>query len=452
MNAKSGKLLMALICLDFLLGCGIPKTKDFVRVEGTEFMIGSQPYCFVGFNFWHGAYLGADLIPSGRERLVRELDLLKSYGIDNLRIMASAEQSDMKMSVTPAFQLKPGEYNESLLTGLDFLLDEMNKRNMKAVLVLNNYWQWSGGMAQNINWVTGDSIIDPDETRNWRGFMNFSAGFYYNDDAKECYNQFLEHIIKRKNTINRKYYHEDPTIMTWELANEPRPHPQSLQNRELLVDYYKWIDSTARFIHQLAPYHLVTTGSEGLAGSLHDSAIYFDTHRLPSIDYVTFHLWPKNWGWFIAERQDETLPVALENARKYCIQHINYAEMLNKPTVLEEFGIGRDKERYLPGTSVMARDTFLSMIYEIIEDNMRLAKPIAGSNLWTWGGEGRSHHPEARWIQGTDYTGDPPQEPQGLNSVFDTDTSTLKIIEQHFRKIETIKRMVQFQEDRNKNL
>ncbi|MBN2213482.1 MAG: cellulase family glycosylhydrolase [Bacteroidales bacterium] len=411
---------------------------NFIRVEGKRFMLGDEPYCFVGINFWHAAYLGADIIPSGRERLVRELELLKSYGIDNLRVMASAEQSDLEMSVVPAFHLKPGKYNENLLTGLDFLLDELSRRDMKAVLVLNNYWQWSGGMAQYVNWATGDSIIDPDATNNWRGFMNYSAGFYYNEDAKQCFSQYLKHIIRRKNTINQTFYFKDPTIMAWELANEPRPHPESLQNKELLTDYYKWIDSTASYIHSLAPYQLVTTGSEGLAGSLHDSAIYFNTHRIPAVDYITFHLWPKNWGWFIAERQEETLPVVLENARKYCIQHVNYAEMLNKPTVLEEFGIGRDKEEYLPGTSVNARDTFLGMIYKIIEDNMQLGKPVAGSNLWTWGGEGRSHHPDASWIQGTDYTGDPPQEPQGLNSVFDVDSTTLEIMKKHSGNIEMI--------------
>ncbi len=439
------------MCAVFLSGCSHPGTNDFVRVDGSKLMMGNQPYYFAGFNFWHGAYLGADILPSGRERLIRELDLLKSCGIDNLRIMASSEQSTLEMSVTPAFQFIPGEYNEDLLTGLDFLLEEMSRRKMKAVLVLNNYWQWSGGMAQYMNWATDDSIIDPDATNNWRGFMIFSAGFYYNSEAKNHFFKYLEHLLKRKNTINHKCYSDDPVIMSWELANEPRPHPESLRNKELLIDYYKWIDTTARFIHNLAPHHLVTTGSEGLAGSLHDSTIYFDTHLLPSIDYITFHLWPKNWGWFIAEKQDETLPVVLENARRYCIKHINYAKMMNKPTVLEEFGIGRDRERYLPGTSVMARDTFLEMMYQIIEDNIRLSGPVAGSNLWTWGGEGRSHHPEARWIQGTDFTGDPPQEPQGLNSVFDTDTSTLEIIKHHFRQIERMKHTLYLRENINQN-
>jgi mannan endo-1,4-beta-mannosidase len=431
-------LLSILILTGFILRFHSFGKSDFVRVEGSNFVIGDDPYCFVGINFWQGAYLGANLVPGGRERLVRELDLLKSYEIDNLRIMASSEQSSMIMSVFPAFQQSPGKYNEELLKGLDYLLDEMGKRGMRAVMVMNNYWQWSGGMAQYLNWATGDSIIDPDLTGNWHGFMDFSAGFYSVSEADDLFLEYLEAIITRKNSFNHKYYFEDPTIMTWELANEPRPHPNSLHDKKLLTGYYKWIDSTARFIHHLAPHQLVTTGSEGLAGSLHDSTIYFDMHNFVSVDYITFHLWPKNWGWFKAEQQEETLPVVLENAYDYCIKHIQYAELLNKPIVLEEFGIGRDKERYLPGTTVMARDTFLRMIYNIIEVNMQLEKPVAGSNLWTWGGEGRSHNHEGQWIQGTDFTGDPPQEPQGLNSIFDVDTTTLEIMRQHSRQIKKI--------------
>lgn len=430
--------LSILILTGFILIFHPYGQRDFVRVEGSNFMIGDDPYCFVGINFWQGAYLGANFVSGGRERLVRELDLLKSYGIDNLRIMAASEQSSMLMSVFPAFQLSPGKYNEDLLKGLDYLLYEMGKRKMRAVMVMNNYWQWSGGMAQYLNWATGDSIIDPDATGNWHGFMDFSAGFYAVSEAHDFFLEYLETIITRKNSFNHKYYYNDPTIMTWELANEPRPHPQSLQDKNLLSGYYKWIDCTALFIHHLAPNQLVTTGNEGLAGSLYDSTIYFDSHIFASIDYVTFHLWPKNWGWFKAEQQDETMPVVLKNARDYCIKHIQYAEMLNKPTVLEEFGIGRDKELYLPGTTVMARDTFLSMIYNIIEVNMQSEKPVAGSNLWTWGGEGRSHQQDARWILGTDFTGDPPQEPQGLNSIFDVDTSTLKIMRKHSGQIKKI--------------
>ena len=88
-----------------------------------------------------------------RERLLRELDHLKSIGIDNLRVLVGAEGPDNEpFRVTPALLLSPGEYNDDLLDGLDFLLAEMKKRGQYAILYLNNGWDWSGGFSQYLNW------------------------------------------------------------------------------------------------------------------------------------------------------------------------------------------------------------------------------------------------------------------------------------------------------------
>jgi mannan endo-1,4-beta-mannosidase len=42
------------------------------------------------------------------------------------------------------------------------------------------------------------------------------------------------------------------------------------------------------------------------------------------------------------------------------------------------------------------------------------------------------------WKPGDPFTGDPPQEAQGLFSVFDRDTSTLQIISEHARALHAI--------------
>ncbi|MBN1187284.1 MAG: cellulase family glycosylhydrolase [Bacteroidales bacterium] len=422
-----------------LAGCcvllkGQDKT-EFVKVRDTKFYIGEEPYFYVGMNYWQGAYLGAEIIEGGKERLIRELDFLKQKGINNLRIMASSEKSDLQLSVTPAFHISPGQYNEELLQGLDFLLDEMAKRDMKAVLVLNNYWQWSGGMAQYVSWTDGSPIIDPDVTDDWHNFMRYSANFYEKPAAQKLYYDFVEEVIQRTNTINNTEYKNDPTIMSWQLANEPRPHFDGLNQPQRLPYYYQWIDSAAKFIHKLDPNHLVTTGNEGLAGSLYDSAIYINTHAFTSIDYMTFHLWPKNWVWFDAHNAGVTLPKTLANTKKYFEKHMEFAEYLNKPIVLEEYGISRDMEKYQANTPSAARDTFFKFVFDLVEAGIISGRPIAGTNIWAWGGEGRAHNPEALWLEGIDFTGDPPQEPQGLNSIFDTDSSTLEVITNHYENL-----------------
>ena len=51
---------------------------------------------------------------------------------------------------------------------------------------------------------------------------------------------------------------------------------------------------------------------------------------------------------------------------------------------------------------------------------------FAGCNFWGWGGQAQPKHEQ--WEPGDDYTGDPAQEAQGLNSVFSSDTSTVNVI------------------------
>ena len=44
-------------------------------------------------------------------------------------------------------------------------------------------------------------------------------------------------------------------------------------------------------------------------------------------------------------------------------------------------------------------------------------------------------NPDRMWRKGDPFTGDPPQDPQGLNSIFDADTSTIRIIREHAFKM-----------------
>ncbi|OYW78424.1 MAG: hypothetical protein B7Z26_09795, partial [Asticcacaulis sp. 32-58-5] len=59
---------------------------------------------------------------------------------------------------------------------------------------------------------------------------------------------------------------------------------------------------------------------------------------------------------------------------------------------------------------------------------------------WAWGGAGRALHKDYHMRRGeTSYVGDPPHEPQGWYSVFNTDTSTQALIKAHAAAIETVR-------------
>ena len=403
-------------------------SEDFVSVQNGSFYLDGQPYRYLGVNYWYACYLGANIEENGRERLMRELDELKALGVDNLRILGASEESTIT-PLTPAIQSAPGVYNEEVLAGLDFALDEMAKRGMKAVIFLNNTWKWTGGMSQYIQWVDGQPIIE--QNKAWVPFISNITRFYEMEECQQIYRDYIRMILLRRNTVNGRIYREDPTIMAWQLANEPRPGEESDFERNLPV-FASWVDATAKYIKSLDSRHLLTTGSEGLWGCNGSRENYIEIHAIPEIDYATFHIWPLNWSWYDPEREAETFSDTMKRTRDYLNAHVEIATELGKPLVLEEFGLPRDGHDYRPQGSTEYRDAYFAEVFEMLFE-----QPILkGINVWSWGGfSGETAIPGDTWTPGTPFTGDNPVEPNGRNSIYSTDQSTLTLFCKTIRRI-----------------
>jgi len=115
-------------------------------------------------------------------------------------------------------------------------------------------------------------------------------------------------------------------------------------------------------------------------------------------------------------------------------EHLAVAGRLNKPLVLEEFGLPRDLHGYTPEESTLCRDEFYRNAFDRVTENVAAMGHLAGCNIWAYSGEGRPAKDRIYWHSGDDYLGDPPQEEQELNSVFDTDT-TIELIAGYNRKL-----------------
>ena len=127
--------------LSFLLVCtAIGQAQKMITVKNNQFIKNGKAYHFIGTNYWYGAMIGAKT--GDRKRLLKELDELKANGITNLRILVGAEGGDQDYTVTPALQPTKNSYNTELLEGLDYVLSEMGKRDLNAILFLNNNWEW----------------------------------------------------------------------------------------------------------------------------------------------------------------------------------------------------------------------------------------------------------------------------------------------------------------------
>ena len=410
-------IMSVLLCL--LIACQRqePTTTGFVCRSETGFVVDGKPYTFVGANFWYGPVLGSEGQGGDRLRLCRELDALHAMGLDNLRVLVGSDgEQGVRTKVEPTLQKAPGVYNDTLLAGLDYLLMEMGKRGMKAVLYLNNSWEWSGGYGFYLEHAGAGKAPRPEED-GYEAYMRHVAKFATNEQAHELFFNYVRFIVSRQNRYTSLYYKDDPAIMAWQIGNEPRAFGEQQKQ-----PFAKWLSLTSALIRSLDANHLISIGSEGIWGCEMDSALYRQISADPNIDYLTVHVWPYNWSWARGDSLIADVDIACSNTRDYLRPHFLIARELRKPLVVEEFGYPRDDMSYVPGTSTAGRDSYYDFIFSL----MASESVVAGCNFWAWGGEARPQH--ERWQIGDPYVGDPAQEPQGLNSVFLCDSTTLSIV------------------------
>ena len=432
---------MSMMAVIMLLGsCSHHKdTRGFVKVEDGKFVLDGEELTFVGTNFWYGPIIASEGLGGNRERLHKELDALKSIGVNNLRILVGSDGPEgVAYKVEPVLQKEPGVYNDTLLRGLDYLLAQMAEREMHAVLYFNNSWEWSGGYGQYLEWAGDGKALLP-SVDGYENYVAHVSRFVRNDKARELYCNHVRNIVTRTNTVTGKPYKDDPTIFSWQIGNEPRAFARDSVTKAAFAD---WMCSSATLIKSLDPNHMVSTGSEGLYGCEVDMDLFEQIHAHKDFDYLNVHIWPLVWRWVTKDTFADSVCVANRMTEKYLTAHFPVAERLMKPIVLEEFGYPRDGNRDFEGAAVKfwdgvslskdsatgARDEYYSYVFNRLLQSQKTGEPLKGVNFWGWGGYAGQSEQNEFWKPGDDYCGDPAQEPQGLFSVYATDSTTVDLI------------------------
>lgn len=409
---------------------------EVIRMQDGQFVQDGKPYYYLGTNFWYGAILGSKGEGGNRERLLRELDFMKAHGIDNLRVLIGADgENGVPSKVEPTLQERPGVYNDTIFDGLDFLLSEMGKRHMKAVLFFTNSWEWSGGYSQYLNWVGMGKNPVP-SVDGWPAYMDYVKQYAGNKGCEELLKNHIHKVMTRTNRYTGLKYTDDPAIFSWQIGNEPR----AFSNENKLL-FAAWLKDISAYIKSLDKNHLLTIGSEGSWGCENDLDLFEQIHADKNIDYLTMHIWPKNWGWLDVKNMQGTLQNSMDKTAEYMQQHIDVARRLKKPVVVEEFGFPRDHHQYNATDGTSLRDQYYVSVFAKVLESSAKGDVLAGCNCWAWGGQARPNGKHVFWQKGDEYLGDPAQEEQGLNSVFDTD-ATVSLIKYFADRIQQKKSLV----------
>lgn len=283
-------------------------------------VLGRDPFFAKGFNCYFLSFCSD---------AVREASLLsaKRLGANTIRSWAFLDVMS-RARVQVGFQYLNG--NEICrnngpdgLGRLDHLIATAEDLNLKLILPLVNYWPDFGGMPMYLKWF-GLPETDP-------------AEFFRSPRTRGAFRVWIDHILHRRNNITGRPYYEEPAILAWELANEPRS--MGVDGRELLLD---WIEEMSGFVKERDSNHLLGVGDEGFFHQRGRSHLYNGMYgvdfeailRLPAIDLGTFHLYLQHWG----ESLGSDFP------RRWIRDHTEAAAKAEKPVILEEFGISEDDD------------------------------------------------------------------------------------------------------------
>ena len=406
-----------------LLLMAVPTARAFVSVSSGLLLRNGEPYRFVGTNLWYAPILASTGQGGDRQRLARELDALSAIGVSNLRVLVGSDgPRGVRTKVEPTLQEAPGVYNDTLLDGLDYFMAEAARRDMQVVLYLNNSWEWSGGYAYYLE-QAGEASAPLSSEVPWQAYCQYQSRFSTNRRAQQLFLDHVRYIVTRTNRYTGLPYADDPALLAWQIGNEPRAF-----SPEVKEPFARWLSETAALIRSLDANHLISIGSEGIIGCEGDTALYRRISSDPNIDILNLHIWPSNWGWASKTVDDGDLERSVGETLRYIDAHVALGRQLGKPVVIEEFGFPRDSGSHGVGTPVLARDIYYDFILSrLVEAAESGDSPLMGVNFWAWGGSALPAHDE--WMPGDDYCGDPAHEPQGLYSVFATDTTTLRLIQ-----------------------
>lgn len=357
--------------------------EGFVYADGTKFMLDGCYFYYAGTNNYYINFKPEEDIDSlMKDAQDMGLSVIRTWGFldvgvdtgtidsqtgyrvftDNLE--GSGEKEGIYYQYFDSSKNRPVvNEGETGLRKLDYAIYSAQQHGVKLLIPFVNNWEQFGGMAQYIKWASlaGENVEHHDD-------------FYKNEVIKGWFKNYINTLLNHTNYYTGIKYKDDPTIFSWELANEPRcESDKSCENNVL----YNWVDEMSKYVKSIDPDHMLAVGDEGFFNyGYHEfdkgeyKYVYYGSTgndfekmiQIPEIDFGTPHLYCDQWGLTDAQ------------ARFWMAYHYEICSKFNKPVVMEEFNW---KERN-------GRAEILQGWYDLMEGNDPSYPGVdfAGTNFW----------------------------------------------------------------------
>lgn len=283
---------------------GTSNLPSFVETSGTQFVLGNAPFYFNGSNQYYLMYkpeaMADDFFARAKAlnlKVVRTwmfcngssthdgVCINQKSGTSFILVKPESERTDAEKAIIKrSFEL------------FDNYVAQAEANDMRLVLALSDYWDYFGKIED--------------------------YGSYGSASGRALFKTFITNLLNHVNPLTGKAYKDDPTIMMWELANEPRFTTSNLP------DFKVWVADIAAHIKSIAPNQLVSIGSESSFGLASDDsyAALVDLNKDPNVDAISAHLYPTAWRM--------TDDQVLSNIQKLA----DLAREVGKPAYIGEIG------------------------------------------------------------------------------------------------------------------
>lgn len=296
---------------------------QFVHTTNGQLMFNGLPFRFGGANSYGLMFESQATVDQVLGTAANDgLKAIRMWAFDDIGVPGSGNSFYLQYwnGSAPAYNDGP-----TGLANVDYAIYRAGQLGLKLIVNFTNNWPDYGGMDQYVNWRNG----------------SFHDQFYTDPVIRQWYKNWVSHLLNHVNTYSGIAYKNDPAIMVWELANEPRCAGSGLPTSGACVPQTitTWIADVASYVKSVDSNHLLAVGDEGfycIPGSpsgdyLENCSTGVNTlafSETAGIDLMGFHLYPESWGQTIA--WSET----------YTDKHLfDATHTVNKPAYLGEFGL-----------------------------------------------------------------------------------------------------------------